>query len=199
MLIISHLKEVIVIESIETFDSDNKRSEESESDIENVSQYPPFGNMSPWYVEFTNIVPEYPKTHLKGYATFISLNDSVLNPTAIDELRKGFQYSLYSGCSKWFINDVEFFGIKEELEVSMEHSMRQCAGVKVCEFLSEDSSVENYQLYAPKCAKISAAQQLAHAWGFASRAPGFPFPKRVQEQCTAQWAAMLPFVANPRL
>jgi len=100
LLIISHSKEVIVIESIDTFDSDNKRSEESESDIEDESQYPPFGNLSPRYVEFTNIVPEYPKTHLKGYATVISLDDSVLNPTAIDELRKGFQYSLCGGRGK---------------------------------------------------------------------------------------------------
>ena len=124
--------------------------------------------MSPQYVEFTNIVPEYPKTHLKGYATVISLDDSVLNPTAIDELRKGFQYSLCDGRGKRFINHVEFFGIKGELEVSMEHSMRQCAGVKVCEFLPEEMKKPHTEVdpEGHTWAELLGAQEQAEAFTF---------------------------------
>jgi hypothetical protein len=70
-------------------DSDTKTKD-------NEEQYPSFLHLRPKHIEYTNIFPEFPKSHEEGYATIIKLPDSVLSETNVGkllEMMKTMQYS----------------------------------------------------------------------------------------------------------
>jgi hypothetical protein len=101
--------------------------------------YPRFApHLQPYAVKFTSMLPQFPESHIKGIATVIGpLDDSVLNPEAITKLKDGIQYSLTRGHGNRLRDNVEFFATEDE-DVPMIYSQRQCAGVKVCEFLADE-------------------------------------------------------------
>jgi hypothetical protein len=97
-------------------------------------EYRPFGSSEDWgnpaIHEFTNVFPEFPKTHEKGYAYIIELNDEqLLNEAAVLKLRDGLQYSRINGKGRTPRANVEFFSGKEGLSVPMIYWFRQCGGI----------------------------------------------------------------------
>jgi hypothetical protein len=68
-------------------------SQKSFVESDDESLYPPFGQLHQRNVEFTNIFPEYPKTHVNGYATVIEFFSDMLTEEKIEQLIKGLQFS----------------------------------------------------------------------------------------------------------
>ena len=119
-------------------------------------KYPPFCNLNPSEVEFTALFPEYPKSHKDGYATVIELEDDIALRLATDtnfalDLIKTMQYSRSNQSgggfrkkehvpffgksnSADFKNDTDTDSDSEDDLVPMQYCVRQCAGVKTCEF-----------------------------------------------------------------
>ena len=120
-------------------DKSDDEEQNSTNDIENEDEgqyYPPFANCRPRKVDFTDIFPQYPKTHQHGYATVVELPETTLTEEICTKLRNLIQYSwsnLGGGGSR-IKNHVEFFAKDDENQVPMIYNVRQCAGVKVCEF-----------------------------------------------------------------
>lgn len=79
------------------------------------------------FVEFTNTVPAFPKTHPDGYAYIIELSPKILNEKALLGLRDGLQYSLTNGGGPKVYGNVEFFAAGGN-KVPMKIHSRQCAG-----------------------------------------------------------------------
>lgn len=110
-------------------------------------------------IEFTALVPEYPKTHIEGHATVIDLGEKLAMKIASDKtfgsaMLKTIQYSRNNINGHGFrpVRHVQFFAVNRapaasdvELlsdsdeddstgEIPMLYSVRTCAGVKTCEF-----------------------------------------------------------------
>lgn len=79
------------------------------------------------FVEFTNTVPAFPKTHPDGYAYIIELSPEILNEKALLGLRDGLQYSLTNGGGPKVYGNVEFFAAAGN-KVPMKIHSRQCVG-----------------------------------------------------------------------
>ena len=124
----------------------------------------PFLDMNPKYIDFTDLFPEYPKTHKDGFATVIELDSDVAKKLAGNkefgsEMLQTLQYSRNNkdGHGWRRVRDVQFFsnptdsghkpiqlestdaddsdGSDEGIrKVPMLHSVRRCAAVKACEF-----------------------------------------------------------------
>jgi hypothetical protein len=96
-------------------------------------EYAPFGSSEEWGTpeihEFTGIFPEFPKTHVNGYAYIIDLDERVLNEKAIADLRNALQYSQTGGKGRSPRANVQFFQKEKGLPVPMTHWVRQCAGI----------------------------------------------------------------------
>lgn len=139
---------------------------QSETDTEDLPGYPPFGNYKPKFVEFTNIFPPFPKSHVDGFATVVELDDTMLNQTTVGKLRDTLQYSLRGGHGKRLCKNVEFFRIEDEEEVPMDFTYRQCAGVKVCQFLPDEMKIPHTEVDEEgghTWAQLLAAQEQAGA------------------------------------
>jgi hypothetical protein len=121
---------------------------EANEEWEDEPQYPPFGlSTEPKFLEFTNCFPQYPKTHAEGYATIIELNDKILNRRALLELKKACQYTQTSEGHGFRVkHQTPFFANPENLDGTMEHSHRVCAGVRVCEYLADDLKVPHTEV-----------------------------------------------------
>jgi hypothetical protein len=123
---------------------------EAEDDFEapEEPQYPSFGlSKEPKFLEFTNCPPQYPKTHPKGYATIIRLNDEILNRQVLLELKKDCQYTQTSKGHGFRVKrPIPFFANPENLDGAMEHSHRCCAGVRVCEYLADDLKIPHTEV-----------------------------------------------------
>jgi len=110
----------------------------SDPELEDLSErtYPPFLHLNPEKVEFTGLVPEFPKSHENGYATVIELPESVLSSEAkVMNLVKAMQYSRSNqgGGGIRVKDNIEFFSKQgeshEDHQVPMGCHTRQCAGV----------------------------------------------------------------------
>jgi hypothetical protein len=115
----------------------------------NERKYSPFLHLNPECIEFTSLVPEFPKSHENGYGTVIDLPDSVLISEAqVMNLIKAMQYSRSNqgGGGIRVKDNIEFFSKQgeshEDNQVSMGYHARQCAGVKVCEYFPVTSHTE---------------------------------------------------------
>jgi hypothetical protein len=118
--------------------SNEIQAEESDSESD-ASNYPSFEKCHPKKIKFTNIFPQYPKTHKTGYATVIELHNKVLTPKICEELKGSIQYSMSrNGGGGWRVVDhVSFFAKNDTDNVPMNYSVRECAGAKACEFFPE--------------------------------------------------------------
>jgi hypothetical protein len=96
-------------------------------------EHPPFGTSEEWgspeFHEFTNIFPEFPKTHMNGYAYIIHLDEQLLNEKAIRKLMAGLQYSQTGGKGRSPRANVKFFQQEGGLPIPMTYWVRQCAGM----------------------------------------------------------------------
>jgi hypothetical protein len=105
-----------------------------DSDSDSEPKYEPFSSSEEWgkpaIHEFTNIYPEFPNTHVNGYAYIIELDEQLLNEKAIMELKSNLQYSQTNGKGKSLRANVKFFQQENGLPVPMTHWVRQCAGIK---------------------------------------------------------------------
>ena len=66
----------------------------SDTDTESKTVYPSFDKLHPQKVEFTAILPQYPKSHQQGYATVVELPNTILTQMACDQLKNSLQYSM---------------------------------------------------------------------------------------------------------
>jgi hypothetical protein len=115
--------------------SNEIQSDESDSESEASNSFS-FGKCCPEKLEFTNLYPQYPKTHQNGYGTVIGLHNKVLTKKIREELKGSIQYSMSrNGGGGWRVVDhVPFFAKNESDKVPMMYSVRECAGAKACEF-----------------------------------------------------------------
>jgi hypothetical protein len=98
--------------------------------------------------DFTHLFPKWPKSHSNGWGTIIKLDPEILfHEEKLKKLKSGLQYTLSQKGHGQREKPVPFFGLikedEEDLEeegkgIPMLYSRRQCAGVKVCEFLAEE-------------------------------------------------------------
>ena len=86
---------------------------------------------------YISLFPAYPKSHINRYASVVELPTTVISSEGVTKLRNALQYSLRKGAGKQE-KVVNFFKTEEEEEVKMNYHYRQCAGVKVCEFIPEE-------------------------------------------------------------
>jgi hypothetical protein len=122
---------------------------------------PSFGQLSPQEIERTNLFPAYPKSHINGYATIVDLPTQIASIDRVTKLRNALQYSLTKGAGK----RTKVVQDDEGNDVKMSYHYRQCAGVKICEFMPEDlrgphTHVDSDDL---QWAKLLAAQEQAEA------------------------------------
>ena len=75
----------------------NNNDNTSESESDGGIKYRPFAHLSPYEVEFTDLFPAFPKSHIKGHATVIELNQAITSSKAVIDLRNASQYSLTKG------------------------------------------------------------------------------------------------------
>jgi hypothetical protein len=74
---------------------EHANTDADESEPEETFKYPPFSSsLSPRFIEFTKVFPQFPKTHPDGYATVIEIDESILNKKALLALKRGCQYSI---------------------------------------------------------------------------------------------------------
>ena len=125
--------------------SEHADTDYDEAEPEETFKYPPFSSsLSPKFVEFTKVFPQFPKTHSDGYATVIEIDESILNKKALLALKRGCQYSsLKDGHGFRLTKNIPFFTETDNSNGTMEHSWRRCAGVKACEFLPEEMRVSH--------------------------------------------------------
>jgi hypothetical protein len=112
-----------------------------------------------------DLFPAYPKSHSDGYASVIELPDVIANAQAVNNLRDSLQYSQTGGYGKGKRKPEVVKNYFGEGEVKMTHHMRQCAGVKVCEYLAEDLRKPHTEVDVEnlKWAKLLAEQERAEA------------------------------------
>jgi hypothetical protein len=122
----------------------------NDSGEEELPKYPPFPGVpnQPMGFDFTNLFPKWPKSHSKGWGTIIKLDPAILyDEEKLKKLKSGLQYTLSQKGHGQRPKAVPFFGLIKEDEgdseekgegIPMLYSRRQCAGVKVCEFLAEE-------------------------------------------------------------
>ena len=150
--------------------SEHADTDFDESEPEETFKYPPFSSsLSPKFIEFTKVFPQFPKTHSDGYATVIEIDESILNKKALLALKRGCQYSsLKDGHGFRLTKNIPFFTETDNPNGTMEHSWRRCAGVKACEFLPEEMRVSHTEVDADglEWAKYLAEQELAEASTF---------------------------------
>jgi hypothetical protein len=100
------------------------------SDLEEMcrdEEYVQIAFLKPRFVEFSNTVPSFPKTHVDGYAHVIELTRELLNEKALLSIRDGLQYSLTNGGGPKVYENVKFFA-SDGQKVPMRIHSRQCAG-----------------------------------------------------------------------
>src|SRR5205814_8504416 len=74
--------------------SEHADTDYDEAEPEETFKYPPFSSsLSPKFVEFTKVFPQFPKTHSDGYATVIEVDKSISNKNALLALKRGCQDS----------------------------------------------------------------------------------------------------------
>lgn len=120
----------------------------SNTKIETESKRPPFLHFTPVDIEFTNLFPEFPKSHEMGFATVVELPKTIQSEENVMDLLKSMQYSRSNqgGGGIRIKDNIEFFakvgenGEKER--VAMGYHTRQCAGVKTCEHFPLTSHTE---------------------------------------------------------
>ena len=139
-----------------TISSEDDDFFEQESDSK-----PRFSQFTPKEMERINLFPAYPKSHLNGYATIVDLSPQIASIDSVTKLRNALQYSLTKGAGK----RTKVVRDDEGDEVKMSYHYRQCAGVKICEFMPEDlrgphTYVDSDDL---QWAKLLAAQEQAEA------------------------------------
>jgi hypothetical protein len=128
--------------------SDHSTPTPTDDEMEEEGPQYDFGICKAKYIEHTNIFPEFPKTHKDGYATIIELDESILkDEKKVKELKTAMQYTLTrEGHGNRTQSHVPYFGAsqdqeesdEEEKSVSMQHSRRRCAGVKVCSHFPDE-------------------------------------------------------------
>ena len=115
--------------------SESKFQPSANSNEADELKYESFGSSEEWgnpaVHEFTSIFPEFPKTHIKGYAYIIDLDEQLLNEKAIMDLKNNLQYSQTGGKGRSPRANVKFFQQEKGLLVPMTHWVRQCAGMTV--------------------------------------------------------------------
>lgn len=124
-----------------------------------------FGNLSPNTTEQMDLFPAYPKSHADGYASVIELPKQIANAEGVTKLRDSLQYSLTGGYRKGKRKPEVVKNFLGEGEVKMTHHVRQCAGVKVCEYLSVDLKKPHTEVDLDdlEWAKLLAEQERAEA------------------------------------
>jgi hypothetical protein len=120
----------------------------SDDEMEEEGHLYDFGICKAKFIEHTNIFPEFPKTHKDGYATIIELEESILkDEKRVKELKTAMQYTLTrENHGNRLQSHVPYFGVSEDHEesdeeekvVSMQHSRRRCAGVKVYSYFPDE-------------------------------------------------------------
>jgi len=92
------------------------------------------GNLRPEYIEYTDIFPEYPKTHVRGFVTAITLPEAILHDEArVKALKTAMQYTLtHVGVGFRDKKNIAFFGLNDEEGITMQYARRRCAGCKIC-------------------------------------------------------------------
>ena len=89
----------------------------------NSNAFPPFHSLHPKMIEFTALVPEYPKTHIEGHATVIDLDEKLAMKIASDKtfgsaMLKTIQYSRNNINGHGFrpVRHVQFFAVNRALQ-----------------------------------------------------------------------------------
>jgi hypothetical protein len=121
--------------------SDHSTPTPTDDEVEEEGPLYDFSICKAKYIEHTNIFPEFPKTHKDEYATIIELEESILkDENRVKELKTAMQYTLTrEGHGNRIQSHVLYFRASQDQEesgdegesVSMQHSRRRCAGVKV--------------------------------------------------------------------
>jgi hypothetical protein len=111
-------------------DSPSSQTSRNLSDLEEMcrdEEYVQIAFLKPRFVEFSNTVPSFPKTHVDGYVHVIELASELVNEKALLSIRDGLQYSLTNGGGPKVYENVKFFA-SEGQKVPMKIHSRQCAG-----------------------------------------------------------------------
>jgi hypothetical protein len=155
----------------------------SDDESDQSNPFPPFLDINPKYIDFTDLLPQYPKTHKDGYATVIELDPDTAKKLAGNKafgskMLQTLQYSRSnkgSGCGWRWKKNIQFFSNPSnptlkpipsvdiddsddgsEDTIPMLYSVRACAGVKACEYfkVTSHTEVDPDQLpWAPELAK----------------------------------------------
>lgn len=165
-------------------DSEAELYSDNDGDQSDPNPFPPFLDMKPRHIEFSDLFPEYPKTHEEGFATVIELTSEVAKRLAENkefgsEMLMTLQYSRNnkSGHGWRLVRDVQFFSNstdnqlkpmrqsididdsdvsdEDDSRIPMFHAVRRCAGVKVCEYFKVTPHTE------VNLDKLEWAQELA--------------------------------------
>ena len=144
-----------------------EKTDNQVKDLKSNSEYPSFSKqLQPQFIKFSNIFPQFPKTHPNGYATVIELNNTILNHKALHTLKKGCQYSTLSHEHGFRPkHHIPFFTNLQNENGTMLYSYRRCAGVKACEFLAEELRVSHNEVNDDglEWVRLLAKQELSEA------------------------------------
>ena len=109
-----------------------------------------------------NLFPAYPKSNLDGYASIVELPPQIASVEGVTKLRNALQYSLTKGAGKRE-KVVNFF--QNEGLIKMNYHYRQCAGVKICEYMPDTLRGPHTQVDSDNLewARLLGAQEQAEA------------------------------------